>query len=46
MEFMSLVIPSTLCRYSTMRRKSFQRFNISLFKGTIYNANYFIKQSS
>lgn len=34
MEFISLVIPSTLCKYSTMRRKSFQRFNISLFKGT------------
>ena len=34
MEFISLVIPSTLCKYSTMRRKSFQRFNISSFKGT------------
>lgn len=38
MEFISLVIPSTLCKYSTMRRKSFQRFNISSFKGTKQNS--------
>lgn len=31
---MSLITPSTHCRYSTMHLKSFQRFNISSFKGT------------
>ena len=31
---MSLITPSTHCRYSTMHLKSSQRFNISSFKGT------------
>lgn len=33
---MSLITPSTHCKYSTMHLKSFQRFNISSFKGTRY----------
>ena len=34
MDSINLVIPSTLCKYSTTIRKSCQRFNISSFRGT------------